>query len=106
MTSKTVSITLLKKTYQIKCHEEAVPALEKVSRYLDNTMRQIKNQGSHDFSDIAVLAALNIGNELYQQTQKVVPTEDTKPDMDASVRHVQARLRKTLGLKVPAEPQT
>lgn len=98
MTSKTVSITLLKNTYQIKCDEASVPVLEKVSRYLDNTMRQIKQKGPHDFADIAVLAALNIGNELYQHTQKTSIEKQDETSVETTFSDVQARLRKALGI--------
>lgn len=98
MTSKTVSVSLLKNTYHIKCDEEEAIALEKVSRYVDNTMRQIKQKGPSDFSDIAVLAALNIGNELYQHSQKDPTKETTSQDLSAAMLHVRTRLRESLGL--------
>lgn len=103
MTHKTVSISLLKKIYHIKCDEQEVVALETVSRYLDNTMRQIKQKGPNEFSDIAVLAALNIGNELYQHAQKPAEEETKAPDLNAMMRHVQERLRETLGIQTNHE---
>lgn len=103
MTHRTVSISLLKKVYHIKCEEAEVNALEKVSRFLDNTMRQIKQKGPNEFSDIAILAALNIGNELYQQAQKEAVKATETPDINTAIAHVRGRLHDALGITSQTE---
>lgn len=105
MTSKTVSITLLKKAYHIKCAENEAPMLEKISRYLDQSMHQIKKQGTKDYSDIAVLAALNIASELYHYTKKAKGSVEEQT-INSDFLTLQKKLKKTLGSFENAEITT
>jgi cell division protein ZapA len=61
----TVTVQILGKPYQVACPEEEVDALSASARYLDGKMANIKNSGKIVGLDrIAVMAALNIANEL------------------------------------------
>ena len=61
----TVTVQILGKPYQVRCPEEEVDALTASARYLDGKMATIKNSGKIVGLDrIAVMAALNIANEL------------------------------------------
>lgn len=61
----TVSVRILEKEYQVACPEEEVDALTASARYLDRQMSEIRDTGKvFGLDRIAVMAALNIANEL------------------------------------------
>lgn len=61
----TVTVQILGKPYQVSCPEDEVEALSASARYLDSKMATIKSSGKIVGLDrIAVMAALNIANEL------------------------------------------
>lgn len=61
----TVSVKILEKEYQVACPEDEVDALTASARYLDRQMADIRGTGKVFGVDrIAVMAALNIANEL------------------------------------------
>ena len=61
----TVSVKILEKEYQVACPEDEVDALTASARYLDRQMADIRGTGKVFGMDrIAVMAALNIANEL------------------------------------------
>lgn len=61
----TVSVKILEKEYQVACPEDEVDALTASARYLDRQMSDIRGTGKVFGMDrIAVMAALNIANEL------------------------------------------
>jgi cell division protein ZapA len=67
MTEKqtTVSVRILEKEYQVACPEDEVEALTASARYLDRQMSEIRDTGKiFGLDRIAVMAALNITNEL------------------------------------------
>ncbi len=62
---KTVSVRILDKDYQVSCSAEEEAMLTMSARHLDNNMRSIRSSGKVIGSDrIAVMAALNVTNEL------------------------------------------
>jgi cell division protein ZapA len=66
----TVSVKILDKEYQVSCQKEEVEALSASARYLDQQMRQIREAGKvFGLDRIAVMAALNLTNELLQHRQ-------------------------------------
>ena len=61
----TVSVTILDKEYQVSCPPEEVDELTASARFLDQKMAEIRSSGKVVGLDrIAVMAALNIANEL------------------------------------------
>lgn len=61
----TVSVRILEKEYQVACPEDEVEALTASARYLDRQMSEIRDAGKvFGLDRIAVMAALNITNEL------------------------------------------
>jgi cell division protein ZapA len=61
----TVSVRILEKEYQVACPDDEVDALTASARYLDSQMAEIRDTGKVFGVDrIAVMAALNIANEL------------------------------------------
>jgi len=68
--STTVSVRILDKEYQVSCQQDEVEALSASARYLDQQMRTIRESGKvFGLDRIAVMAALNISNELLQRQQ-------------------------------------
>ncbi len=82
--SKSVTVTILEKEYQVACPEEQQAALITSARYLDQQMRAIRDTGKVVGGErIAVMAALNISYELLQanaqgETQQIAASEDVE----------------------------
>ena len=67
MSNDTVIVKLLDKDYQVACPEGQRDALAQSASYLDQQMRSIRANGKViGVERIAVMAALNISNELLQ----------------------------------------
>ena len=67
MSNETVVVTLLDKEYQVACPPGQQEALTHSARYLNGKMREIRSSGKViGLERIAVMAALNIANELLQ----------------------------------------
>jgi len=68
--AQTVTVSILDKDYQINCAPDEVAALRQSAQYLDDKMREIKSSSNvFGLDRIAVMAALNIANDLISQTQ-------------------------------------
>lgn len=68
VSNETVIVKLLDKEYQVACPPGQQDALAKSAQYLDKQMRGIRANGKViGLERIAVMAALNIANELLQQ---------------------------------------
>lgn len=66
--STQVNVRILEKEYQFACREEERLALLEAADYLDRMMREIRSSGRIVGLDrIAVMAALNMANELLSQ---------------------------------------
>lgn len=58
------TIEIMGKTYQIKCPENEVQALQKAAHYLEDKMQELRDSGKVLSMDrIAVLVALNISHQ-------------------------------------------
>ena len=69
--AKTVTVSILDKDYQVSCQPDEVTALQDSARYLDQKMREVKDNASILGLDrIAVMAALNIANEYLSEATK------------------------------------
>lgn len=76
--NETVVVKILNKDYQIACPVGQQDALQESARYLDQQMNQIRKSGKVLGLDrIAVMAALNISNELIQ-VRSDTPAADSK----------------------------
>ena len=77
----TVSVKILEKEYQVACPEEEVDALTSSARYLDRQMADIRDTGKVVGLDrIAVMAALNIANELLNNKGKTSAVTEMMED--------------------------
>lgn len=62
-----VTVRILDKEYQVACSSEEREPLINSAQYLDRKMKEIRNSGKVIGSDrVAVMAALNITNDLLQ----------------------------------------
>ncbi len=72
MSNDTVVVKLLDKDYQVACPVGQQEALRESAQYLDNQMKTIRGSGKViGLERIAVMAALNITNELLQNSDQV-----------------------------------
>lgn len=73
-----VSVRILDKEYQVSCPADERTALLDSAEILDTKMREIRNSGKVvGLERIAVMAALNMANELLQANEKDKVLEDT-----------------------------
>jgi cell division protein ZapA len=69
--SKTVRVSILDKEYQVNCQANEVAALQRSAHYLDQKMREIKeNSNVFGLDRLAVMAALNLTNDLLTESEK------------------------------------
>ena len=85
---KPVSVTILGEEYLISCPPEEEAALQQSAELLDVRMKEIRASGKVMNSErIAVMAALNLSNELLSQ-QQLATSESGKTDEQLrSLRH-------------------
>jgi cell division protein ZapA len=85
-----VSIRILEKEYQVACPIEERTDLLDAAEYLNGKMREIRDSGSVLGLDrIAVVAALNLANELLKLKKVGV---DVDVDMVDRMRHLRERV--------------
>lgn len=90
----TVSVKILDKEYQVSCKQDEVDALTASARYLDQQMRQIRESGKvFGLDRIAVMAALNLANELLQKRSAV---DDVQQEADVMVKKLTERITEAL----------
>jgi cell division protein ZapA len=85
-----VNISILGKEFMVACPENERAALTEAARLLDGKMREIHDSGKVIGTErCAVMAALNIANELLQvrKQQSALP-----PDMDQKLRFLQGKI--------------
>lgn len=76
-----VNVRILEKEYQFACREEERAALIQAADYLDRVMRDIRSSGRIVGLDrIAVMAALNMANDLLSNQQSEQDVADTAVD--------------------------
>jgi cell division protein ZapA len=87
-----VSIRILEKEYQVACPIEERTDLLDAAEYLNGKMREIRDSGSVLGLDrIAVVAALNLANELLK-IKKVGADVDVDVDVVDRMRHLRERV--------------
>ena len=89
-----VSVRILEKEYHVTCPPEERPALLDSAEYLNRKMREIRDSGRVIGLDrIAVMAALNIVNELLQARGH---DEGVETDLAARLRAMCERVETVL----------
>jgi Uncharacterized protein conserved in bacteria len=89
-----VSVRLLDREYQVACPAEERSDLLDSAEYLDGKMREIRDSGKVVGLDrIAVIAALNIANELIKQRKQGTIVEG---DLGTRLRSLRERVESAL----------
>lgn len=89
-----VSVRLLDREYQVACPADERSDLLDSAEYLDGKMREIRDSGNVVGLDrIAVIAALNISNELIKQRKRGTVVEG---DVGARLRSLRERIESAL----------
>lgn len=91
--SKTVRVMILDKEYQVSCAANEVAALQESANYLDQKMREIKdNSNVFGLDRLAVMAALNLTNDLLAQSKKASVLDSQQSDIAALNQKVDSAL--------------
>lgn len=89
-----VSINILDKEYRITCREGEQKRLIASALYLDQCMREVRQSARIIGADrIAIMAALNIANELLEQRQI---QESREQDLNERVRLLNVKIAQVL----------
>ena len=79
--TRTVTVNILDKDYQVACPVEQEAELVVSASYLDKQMRSIRENGKViGLERIAVMAALNISHELLQASEQESAPADDMPE--------------------------
>ena len=90
-----VSIRILEKEYQVACLANEKAALMESAEMLNQKMREIRDSGKFGGLDrVAVMAALNMANELRQKTGE---DKELKDIVGGRVKAMRERLDSALG---------
>ena len=94
-----VTVKILEKEYHVNCPPEERPALLDSAEYLNRKMREIRDSGKVIGLDrIAVMAALNIVNELLQSRGH---DEGVETDLAARLKAMRERIESALTRSQP-----
>jgi cell division protein ZapA len=89
-----VTVSIMDKDYQINCGPAEVAALRQSAQYLDDKMREIKSSSNvFGLDRLAVMAALNIANDLLSQTEK---TNETVANQEGEIQSLTGKLDKVI----------
>ena len=89
-----VQVKILDKEYQVNCPPSDQEALMKSARYLDESMRKIKDRGNiHGAEKIAVMAALNITHDMLRKSRQI---NETRHMTDQQVKGLEDRIDEAL----------
>ena len=90
----TVTVRILDKEYQVSCQPDEVQALKKSANYVDEKMREFKeNSAVLGLDRLAVMVALNIANDFISETQKVESVQSTQ---DENLKALSGKLEQAL----------
>ena len=75
--SKTLTISIMNKEFQVACPEGEEEALQRAARYLSEQMQELRQSGKVVGMDrIAIMTALNMSHELLSGQSKVQTSQD------------------------------
>ncbi|MCL1079773.1 cell division protein ZapA [Parashewanella spongiae] len=94
MSNRAIDITLLGRTYSIACPAEQEEALIKIAENLEKQLSDLKTRSnSLCREEIVIMAALNIGHELYTEQRR---NQDYVSQMDERINLLQSTLEEAL----------
>ena len=92
--SKTVRVSILDKDYQVSCEVGEVAALKQSAQFLDQKMREMKeNSNVFGLDRLAVMAALNLTNELLAQSEKANQLDSKQAETSARLADQQTEIQ-------------
>ena len=92
--SKTVRVSILDKDYQVSCEGSEVTALQQSAQFLDQKMREMKaNSNVFGLDRLAVMAALNLTNELLAQSEKATQLASKQTEFSSKLEDQQAAIQ-------------
>lgn len=69
LTPKNLAVTIMEREYRVACPEGAEQDLARSAEFLNKKMKEIRAAGKvYDVERVAVMAALNLTNELLNQS--------------------------------------
>ena len=92
--SKTVRVSILDKDYQVSCEGSEVAALKQSAQFLDQKMREMKeNSNVFGLDRLAVMAALNLTNELLAQSEKAAQLDSKQAETSSRLADQQIEIQ-------------
>jgi len=92
--TKTVRVSILDKDYQVSCKESEVTALRQSAQFLDQKMREIKqNSNVFGLDRLAVMAALNLTHDLLAQSEKATQMDSKQHEISSALTEQQTEIR-------------
>jgi cell division protein ZapA len=97
MTDQVIAITIMDRTYQIKCPQSEAAQLQESAKYLNAEMKKLSQSSQISNTErLAIVAALNIAHEL----QTIKNQKNAYMDvMHDQIKSLQYRIQKFLGTK-------
>lgn len=90
---KTVRVSILDKDYQVSCREDEVEALRRSAVYLDEKMREMReNSNVVGLDRLAVMAALNLTNDLLAKSEIADALDSRQTEIAGKLSTQQAEL--------------
>lgn len=84
--SQTVRVSILDKEYQVSCRDDEVAALQKSASFLDQKMREMReNSNVVGLDRLAVMAALNLTNDLLAQSAKADALDNKQTEVSSKL---------------------
>lgn len=94
MQAKGINITIMNREYSVACPPEEHEALMDAARYLDKNMKEIQKTGKIVGSErCAVMAALNITNDLLQLKRSTAGQEKVQERLESIKDRIDEALR-------------
>ncbi|MBO6558251.1 MAG: cell division protein ZapA [Pseudomonadales bacterium] len=91
--SKTVRVSILDKDYQVSCEANEVAALQRSASFLDQKMREMKeNSNVIGLDRLAVMAALNLTNDLLAQSDQANQLNSKQSEIEHQMQIQSAEL--------------
>ena len=92
--SKTVRVSILDKDYQVSCEVGEVAALKQSAQFLDQKMREMKdNSNVFGLDRLAVMAALNLTNDLLTQSEKATQLDSKQTETSSRLADQQIEIQ-------------
>ncbi|MBA58834.1 MAG: cell division protein ZapA [Gammaproteobacteria bacterium] len=87
--SKTISVSILGKEYQVSCPANELVSLKRAAGYLDKKMRETKeNSNVIGMDRLAVMTALNLADETLQRKEQM---DQANAEKDEAINEVQTQ---------------